>query len=242
MVLEGKVAIITGAAKRVGRAIALALAERGAELVVHYHESAREAQALLAEAKRAGGKPLAVRADLADPAAVAEIVGAARQAFGRVDILINSAAVFFRTPLAELTVGDWERTLAVNLTAPFFLARAVGLMMREQGRGKIVNLVDVGATRVWADYLPYCVSKAGLIAATRGLAKALAPTVQVNAIAPGVVLLPDGFLTEERERSLARIPLRRFGTPTEVAHTAVYLLENDFVTGEVVTLDGGQSL
>jgi NAD(P)-dependent dehydrogenase (short-subunit alcohol dehydrogenase family) len=242
MNLEGKVAVVTGAARRVGRAIALALAERGAELVVHYRDSEREAQDVLAHAKRLGGKPVAVRAELTDRAQVAEIVHAALAAFGRIDVLINSASAFSRTPLAEIADEDWDRMLAVNLTAPFLLCRAAGPIMQAQGRGKIVNLADIGARRVWADYLPYCVSKAGLVALTRGLAKALAPAVQVNAIAPGVVLLPEETEPEERERARRRIPLQRLGTPEEVAHTVVYLMENDFVTGQVLTLDGGQSL
>jgi NAD(P)-dependent dehydrogenase (short-subunit alcohol dehydrogenase family) len=242
MELEGKVAVVTGAARRVGRAIALALAERGAELVLHYKESERAAQDLLAHAKRLGGKPVAVRADLAQRAEVGRIVQAALEAFGRLDVLVNSASVFSRTPLATVTEADWDHALAVNLTAPFLLCRAAGAAMREQGRGKIVNLADIGATRVWADYLPYCVSKAGLVALTRGLAKALAPAVQVNAIAPGVVLLPEATGAEERERARQRIPLQRLGTAEEVAHSVLYLIENDFVTGTVLTLDGGQSL
>jgi NAD(P)-dependent dehydrogenase (short-subunit alcohol dehydrogenase family) len=242
MDLEGKVAVVTGAAKRVGREIALALAARGAELVVHYRHSERDALEVLAQAKRQGGKPVAVRADLARRDEVPRVVDAAMQAFGRIDILVNSASVFSRTPFDGVTDADWDEALAVNLTAPFLLARAAGQVMRRQGRGKIVNLADIAGTRVWKDYVPYSVSKAGLIALTKGLAKALAPSVQVNAIAPGVVLLPEETSREERQASLQRIPLRRLGSPADVAHTVLYLLENDFVTGHVLTLDGGQSL
>ncbi|MFB3817028.1 MAG: SDR family NAD(P)-dependent oxidoreductase [Candidatus Methylomirabilales bacterium] len=242
MDIDGKVAIVTGAGKRVGRAIALALAERGAELVLHYRRSEREAQEVLAEAKRRGGKPVAVRADLARRDEIAGIVEAAAQAFGRVDILVNSASVFYATPWPGLTEAQWDEHLEVNLTAPFLLSSAAGRLMQRLGRGKIVNLADIAGAQVWKDYLPYSVSKAGLLALTRGLAKMLAPAVQVNAIAPGVVLLPEGTSEEERERAVRRIPLRRVGTPAEVAHTVVYLIENDFVTGQVLTLDGGQSL
>ncbi len=242
MDIEGKVAVITGAARRIGREIALALAERGAEIVVHYRDSEREAQQVLARAKKQGGKPVAVRADLSRRAEVPRVIEAAVQAFGRVDILINSASIFYRTPFDRLTDDDWDAFLAVNLTAPFLLARAAGQHMQRQGRGKIVNLADIAATKIWTDYVPYSVSKAGLIGLTRGLAKALAPAVQVNAIAPGVVLLPEQTTTEEREAAVRRIPLGRLGSGEEVAHTVLYLLENDFVTGEVITLDGGQSL
>ncbi|MBP1775190.1 MAG: Short-chain dehydrogenase/reductase [candidate division NC10 bacterium] len=242
MDIEGKVALVTGAAKRVGRSIALALAERGAELVVHYRTSDREAQEVLALAKKLGGKPAAVRADLSVPAEVGTMVDSALRAFGRVDILVNSAAIFYRTPFPTLTEADWDRFLAVNLKAPFLLCRQAGEIMCKQGYGKIVNVADIAGTKVWADFIPYSVSKAGLLALTTGLAKALAPAVQVNAICPGTVLLPDGSAPDEQARAVERVPLRRLGAPEDIARAAVYLVESDFVTGEVLTVDGGQRL
>jgi NAD(P)-dependent dehydrogenase (short-subunit alcohol dehydrogenase family) len=240
--IEGKVALVTGAAKRVGRAIALTLAERGAELVIHYLDSEREAQEVLALAKQAGGKPVAVRGDVSVTADVNRIVETALQAFGRIEILVNNAAIFYRTPFEKLTEEDWDLFLDVNLKGPFLLCRKVGEIMIRQGRGKIINLADIAGTKVWAEYIPYSVSKAGLIALTQGLAKALAPAVQVNAIAPGAVLLPDGTTPDERERAIRRIPLDRLGSPEDIARAAVYLIENDFITGEVLTVDGGQHL
>ncbi len=242
MDLEGKVAIVTGAAVRIGRAIALALAERGAEVVVHYRGSEREAQRVLAEIKQLGGKPVAVQADLAQAADIRRLVDTALRAFNRVEILINSAAVFFRTPFQSLSESDWDRVMAVNLKAPFLLARAVGEIMLHQGSGKIVNIADIAATKVWADYLPYSISKAGIVALTTGLAKALAPAVQVNAVSPGMVLLPESFGAEEREAAVRRVPLRRLGSPADVVGAVMYLLQSDFVTGEVLTVDGGQRL
>jgi NAD(P)-dependent dehydrogenase (short-subunit alcohol dehydrogenase family) len=242
MEIEGKVALVTGAAKRVGRSIALALAERGAELVVHYRDSEREAHEVLAQAKRYGGKPVAVRADLASSADLAEMVETAMRAFGRIEILVNSAAVFYRTPFASLTEADWDRFLTVNLKAPFLLCRQIGEIMRRQGRGKIVNLADIAGSKVWAEFIPYAVSKAGLLALTAGLAKALAPAVQVNAIAPGTVLLPEESTPEEREQALRRVPLKRLGSPEDVVRGVLYLIESDFVTGEVLNVDGGQRL
>jgi pteridine reductase len=242
MDIDGKVALVTGAAKRVGRSIALALAERGAELVVHYHGSEREAHDVLARAKQLGGKPVAARADLANAADIDALVETAVRAFGRIDILVNSAAIFYRTPIATLTEADWDRFLTVNLKAPFLLCRRAGALMSRQGSGKIVNVADIAGTKVWAEYIPYSVSKAGLLALTTGLAKALAPAVQVNAIAPGTVLLPDGSSAEERVRALARVPLQRLGSPEDIARAAVYLIQSDFVTGEVLTVDGGQRL
>ena len=242
MDIDGKVALVTGAAKRVGRSIALALAERGAELVVHYHGSEREAHDVLARAKQLGRKPVAARADLAISADIDALAETAVRAFGRIDILVNSAAIFYRTPIATLTEADWDRFLTVNLKAPFLLCRRVGELMSRQGSGKIVNVADIAGTKVWAEYIPYSVSKAGLLALTTGLAKALAPAVQVNAIAPGTVLLPDGSSAEERVRALARVPLQRLGSPEDIARAAVYLIQSDFVTGEVLTVDGGQRL
>jgi pteridine reductase len=242
MEIEGKVALVTGAAKRLGRSLALALAERGAEVAVHYHASEREAHELLAQIKRAGGKPIAVPGDLSRATDVERIVAGVMQAFGRIEILINSAALFYRTPFATVTEADWDRILGVNLKGPFLLCRRVGEIMLSQGRGKILNIADIGGMKVWAEYLPYSVSKAGLIALTRGLAKALAPAVQVNAIAPGTVLLPEDTPPEERERAIRRIPLARLGGPEDIVRAALYLLEGDFVTGEVLAVDGGQRL
>ncbi len=242
MEIEGKVALVTGAAKRLGRSIALALAQRGAELVIHYRDSEREAQEVLALIRKAGGKPVAVRGDVSVAVDVECVVETAMRAFGRIEILVNSAAIFYRTPFEKLTEEDWDRFMDVNLKGPFLLCRRVGSIMLGQGRGKIVNLADIGGLKVWAEYIPYSVSKAGLIALTKGLAKALAPTVQVNAIAPGAVLLPEETTQEERERAIRRVPLDRLGSPEDIARAVVYLVENDFITGDVLTVDGGQHL
>ncbi len=242
MEIEGKVALVTGAARRLGRAMALALAEQGAELVVHYRSSEREALEVLAQARRFGGKPVAVQGDLALSADVARILETALTAFGRVEILVNSASVFPRTPLGTVAEAEWDRILAVNLKAPFLLSQGAAGVMRQQGRGKIINIADIGGAQIWADYLPYSISKAGLLALTYGLAKALAPVVQVNAIAPGVVLPPEGTTDEERRQAIGRIPLGRLGAPEDVVRAMLYLIESDFVTGEVLTVDGGQRL
>ena len=242
MEIEGKVALVTGGAKRVGRSIALALAERGAEVVLHYRGSEREAQEALALIKRAGGKPVAVQGDVSVAADVDRIVETAMQAFGRIEILVNNAALFYRTPFEDLTQEDWDRLLDVNLKGPFLLCRTIGAIMLRQGQGKIVNMADIAGQKVWAEYIPYSVSKAGVIALTIGLAKALAPNVQVNAIAPGTVLLPEGTSPEEEERAVRRVPLDRLGSPEDIARAVVYLVENDFITGEVLRVDGGQHL
>jgi NAD(P)-dependent dehydrogenase (short-subunit alcohol dehydrogenase family) len=240
--IEGKVALVTGAAKRLGRSITLALAGRGAELVIHYRDSDREAQEVLSLLKKAGGKPVAVQGDVSIAADVDRIVETAMRAFGRIEILVNNAAIFYRTPFEQLTEKDWDQFLDVNLKGPFLFCQKVGGIMLRQGRGKIINLADIAGEKVWAEFIPYSVSKAGLIALTRGLAKALAPGVQVNAIAPGAVLLPEGTMPEERQRAIRRIPLDRLGSPDDIAHAVVYLIQNDFITGEVLRVDGGQHL
>lgn len=243
MEIRGKVALVTGSGRRVGRAIATALASRGCHLVLHYRTAAAEARALAAEAARLGVKAVPAEADLADPAAAAPLVRAAEEAFGRLDILVNNAAVFPRTPVGQVTPEAWDAIFAVNLRAPFLLAQTAAPLMLRGGGGRIVNLADVSPERPFPDYIPYCASKAGLIALTRGLARALAPDVLVNAIAPGTVLWPADYPAEARERELRRTPLQRTGAPEDVAQAVLFLLEGaDFVTGQVLALDGGRSL
>jgi len=240
--IEGKIALVTGGAKRVGRSIVLALAERGAEVVLHYRDSQLEAQEVLSLIKKAGGKPVAVQGDVSVAADVDRIVETAMQAFGRIEILVNNAAIFYRTPFDSLNEADWDRLLDVNLKGPFLLCRRIGAIMLQQRQGKIVNLADIAGQKVWAEYLPYSVSKAGVIALTIGLAKALAPHVHVNAIAPGTVLLPDGTCRLEQERAVRRVPMDRLGSPDDIARAVVYLVENDFISGEILRVDGGQHL
>jgi NAD(P)-dependent dehydrogenase (short-subunit alcohol dehydrogenase family) len=185
---------------------------------------------------------VAVRGDLANPADVQRILETALAAFGRVEILVNSAALFSRTPLPEVSLADWDAFMAVNLRAPFLLSQRLGLLMRERGHGKIVNLADIGGMKIWKEYLPYSVAKAGLLALTRGLAKALAPEVQVNAVALGAMLLPEGATPAETAVALGRVPLGRLGTPEDVVRAILYLLEADFVTGDTLVVDGGQGM
>ncbi len=243
MDLRGRAALVTGAARRVGQAIALALADRGMDIAVHYNRSASEARATVEAIERLGLRAVAVRADLAQEEEVEALADRAVRAFGKIDILVNSAALFYRTPLEKLTAQDWEQFLRVNLTGPFLLARRLGLQMRRRGEGKIVNVADVAGIAPWADFLPYSVSKGALITLTHGLAKALAPEVQVNAVAPGTVLLPEEYGVEEREAIVRATPLKRIGDPVDVAKTVLFLLEgSDFITGQVMVVDGGRSI
>jgi NAD(P)-dependent dehydrogenase (short-subunit alcohol dehydrogenase family) len=241
--LAGRTALVTGAARRLGRATALRLAARGASVAVHYGRSEAEAEAVAAEIRAAGGTALTVAADLADPGAVVGLAEAVTAALGPVDVLVNNASRYVRTPLAGLDEREWDAHLDVNLKAPYLLAITLGRAMVARGAGKIVNIADVAARRPFLHYLPYSVSKAGLVALTRGLARELAPAVQVNCVAPGPVVPPEDLPEDARARILARTPLGRFGSPDDVAGAVLWLVEEgDFVTGSVLTVDGGRDL
>jgi pteridine reductase len=236
--LEGKTALVTGGARRIGRAICLALAGKGVRVAIHTRSSEAEARDL---AERCPGS-VVLRADLADPAERARLVPEAVERLGRLDFLVNNASVYERTPLAEIDESLWERALAVNLTAPFFLARDAGLRMRAAGSGAIVNLTDSATDRPYADRLPYFAAKKGLEAATRGLAGALAPEVRVNAVAPGPIVLPEGSGDDLAAAVTRATPLGRLGGPEAVATAVIFLLGHDFMTGEIIRVDGGRSL
>ena len=243
MDLSGRVCLVTGSARRLGRAIATALAERACRLAIHYRTSEGEARDLLASIRDRGGEGEIFGADLRQAGSCETLIDDVVGRFGRIDVLINSASVLRRTPIGEVTEEDWDNLVAVNLKAPFFCSQAAGKRMKEQGSGKIVNLADVAAMSPWKGYLPYSVAKAGLVALTRGLASALAPEVQVNAIAPGTILPPEGTPLEEVERLKRKIPLERTGTPADLVGVVLFLLEGgDFITGEVILLDGGRHL
>jgi NAD(P)-dependent dehydrogenase (short-subunit alcohol dehydrogenase family) len=241
MELQGKVALVTGAGKRVGRAIALCLAARGCALAVHYRTSRKEAQDVVGEITGKAGRARAFGADLASVNEIEAMVQAVLGAFGRIDIVVNCASVFYRKPLEEVDEHDWDLNLDVNLKAPFFLSKFAGLAMRRQGAGKIVNIGDWAGFRPYNNYLPYTVSKSGLIGLTRALAKALAPEVQVNCVALGPVMPPEEY--DPREvRSLAEgTLLGRIGTPEDVANAVLFFCEGtDFATGATLLLDGGR--
>ncbi len=232
--------LITGAGRRIGRALSVALAQRGAQVVVHCNQSLSEAQAVVAEIRQDGGVAHSVCGDLTHPADCKRVVEEAYAAFGRLDVLINNAAVFFKTPLFQVTEADWDRTLDTNLKGSFFCAQAAAERMQSRG-GKIINVADWSGVRPYRDYLPYCISKAGVITMTRGLARTLAPKIAVNAIAPGPVLLPADFDAEERETIIRHTPLQRLGAPDDVVHAALFLIEGtDFMTGATLTIDGGR--
>lgn len=238
MDLSGKIALVTGAAKRLGRSIAFALAEDGADLVLHVHTSSAEEVAR--GVRELGRQAVVVRADLSRTPETVRLVQEVCGKTGHIDILINSAAGFSPTPLTDLTARSWRTILATNLTAPFALALLFGRVMRMRGEGSIIQLGDWSGLRPVPGYLPYCVSKGGLQALTHSLAKAFAPQVRVNSVALGPVLVPDHFDAEARTVLARRTPLGRLGSPGDAVRVLRFLLgKGGFITGATYFVDGG---
>lgn len=241
MQLRGKVALVTGGGRRVGRALAEALGARGATVAVHYNESSRGADEVARAIESAGGKAGAFAANLVDADAPAALVAAVVKRFGALDVLINSAAVMVRTPFGEVDAKTWDAMFALNLRAPFLLAQSAAPHLR-RARGAIVNIADLAAFETWPGYIPHGLTKAGVVQMTKALARVLAPEVRVNAIAPGTVLLPDDWSTEDAARLDETTPLKRQGSPADVAGAMLYLLDADYVTGETIVVDGGRHI
>jgi NAD(P)-dependent dehydrogenase (short-subunit alcohol dehydrogenase family) len=242
MELQGRVALVTGSARRLGREIALALARAGAELAIHHHASPREAAETAGEMRRLGGRAEVFQADLTDPPQIERLFEAIARAFGRLDILVNSAASFRRQPVLEITADAWDAVLDLNLRAPFLCSQHAARLMQRQGDGVIINIADVGAYQPWQGYAHHCVSKAGLVMLTRVLARALAPNLRVNAVAPGPVMPPDGLSASELEELAELTALKRLGSPEDVSRAVLYLIDADYVTGETLVVDGGKLL
>ncbi|HHX64856.1 MAG TPA: SDR family oxidoreductase [Chloroflexi bacterium] len=242
MDLAGKSVLITGAAVRLGRAMALAVAARGARVIVHYFTSRDSADDLVNEVRRLGSDAITVQADLRDIVGLPRLVDEGVKAFGHVDVLINSASIFERGTWDSTTEANWDNHFAINLKAPFFLCQAYAARLIEGQRGHIINMVDWRALRPGTGYMAYTMTKAALVTMTQSLALALAPNVQVNAIAPGVILPPPGEDESYLERLVPRIPARRVGSPEEITRTVLFLLESDFVTGDVIHVTGGEHL
>ncbi|MFI5257124.1 MAG: SDR family oxidoreductase [Gemmatimonadales bacterium] len=237
--LAGRIALVTGAGHRVGRALALALGARGMRVVVHYHGSAPDAEETARLIRGEGGTATIARADLTSVAEAERLIDETVAGEGALDVLVNSAAVMLRTPFGETTVAQWESMFALNLRAPWFLSQRAAPALRKS-RGCIVNIADLAGFESWPAYLPHGLTKSAIVQMTRGLALVLAPEVRVNAIAPGVVLLPEGWSDADGERLRATTPLKRLGTPEDVAAAMLYLIDADFVTGDVVMVDGGR--
>jgi len=243
MKLKGKVALVTGGARRIGKAIALGLASRGCHVAITYRTSRQEAAATVELIRKRRVKALALKVDQREGAQVRQAVKTVFSRFRRIDILVNSASSFYPTPWAQVTEAQWEDLLSTNLTGPWRFAQAVAALMKRRGSGKIINIVDTAAFSPWPEFLPYCAAKGGLVTLTKGLAKALAPSIQVNAVAPGPILFPPGISAREKKQALNRTLLKRVGSPEDLLQAVLFLLEgSDFVTGVILPVDGGRLL
>ena len=256
--LEAAVALVTGGAKRVGRAIVLELARAGCDVAIHYRRARAEAQQLADEVDRLetaatgsgrshrGRRTVVIGADLADPASWPMVIDETVKRLGRLDILINNASVFLTPKPDSIEAFDakqWESMFRVNLIAPTALCHHARPHLEGGGKGRIVNLCDISARAPWPDHLAYCTSKAALEALTRGLARAMAPNVRVNGVAPGIAVFPDEYPEELRRQLTGKVPLGRPGTPEEVARLVRFLVESgDYITGQIIPIDGGRSL
>ena len=244
--MQHRAVLITGAARRIGAAIARSLHAAGAGVVLHCHRSRAEAEALAAELEGARPESTAiVQGDLLDVAALPSLVERAVRAFGRLDGLVNNASSFHATPMGSITPAQWDDLVGSNLRAPLFLAQAAAPHLR-QSRGAIVNIVDIHAQQPLRDFVAYSIAKAGLAGLTRSLALELGPEVRVNGVAPGAILWPDSaehFAEAEKRRIVAQTPLGRIGGPEDVAGAVKYLLlDAPFVSGQVLAVDGGRSI
>lgn len=241
--LRNQVALVTGAGRRIGREIALTLARAGADVVVNYSRSRAGAEATAREIRSLGVRSLAVRADVARPAQVTAMFRRVESEFGRLDVLVNNAGIFFPARWDRLAEKDWDRILDINLKGAFFCAQAAAKLMLKRRSGRIINISSLGGIQAWPGYMHYCCSKAANIMLTRCLAKALAPQIQVNSVAPGTILFPDEKHTPEIRRKIAAIPLKNAGTAQDIAQMVLYLAARaDFITGQVFVVDGGKSI
>ena len=235
-------ALVTGAARRVGREISLTLARKGYQIAAHYHRSETEVATLVDEIISSGGSATPFGADLSEPGGAESLAERVLEFSGPVDLLVNNASLWKPTSLNDLTADEFDRMLAINLRSPFLLALDLGRAMKKCGSGQIINILDWSVGRPYANFLAYGIAKAGLAEATRGLARALAPEVRVNGIAPGAVLLPEETDSEQERAILRAVPLGRIGTPGDVAAAVLYLAEADYATGSILTVDGGRSV
>ena len=239
--LSGKVALVTGAAKRIGRSVALRLASEGVDVIVNYRSSKAEADEVVAQITAKGRRAMAVQGDVAKRVDVMAVFATIEREFGRLDILVNNAGMFFPAKFEDLAEEQWDTILDVNLKSQFLCSQAAAPMLRRSGHGRIINFASLGGLLAWPAYTHYCVSKAGVIMLTRCLARALAPEITVNAIAPGTISFP-GDAPEIAEDFIHRTPLRRTGGPEDIDDAVIFLAKSPFITGQVIVIDGGRTL
>jgi NAD(P)-dependent dehydrogenase (short-subunit alcohol dehydrogenase family) len=238
---RGKVALVTGAAKRIGRSVALRLAAEGADVIVNYRSSKAEADDVVAQITAMGRRSIGVQGNVAKRSDVLALFAAVEKEFGRLDILVNNAGIFFSAQFEQMTEQQWDTILDTNLKSQVLCSQAAAPMLRQSGQGRIINFASLGGLLAWPAYTPYCVSKAGVIMLTRCLARALAPEITVNAIAPGTISF-SGDAPEIAEDFIRRAPLRRTGGPEDIEEAVIFLARSPFMTGQVIVVDGGRTL
>lgn len=247
MELKGTTAVITGSSGQLGAAIALALAQAGCNCICHYNHNERVAKELVEQIEKLGTKALAIQADLTRRGEIEDLFERAAK-LGTPQVLVNAAAVFSRQPLAEVTFEEAQSVLKLNVSVPILAGRFFAEKIKaafptaNSVVGKIINIADIGGIRPWPEYVLYCSSKAALIGATKALAKELAPAVCVNAVAPGIVNFPGDFDESQKKQQLSLIPAARIGRPTEIADAVIFLLKNDYITGQTLNVDGGRCI
>ena len=239
MILKGQIALITGASSGIGRAVAEAMGREGALVAVHYRNNRDGAEQAVEAIRLSGSESIAVRADVTVGADIGVMVDAVRRQWGRLDILVNNAGMFAPAPFTDMTDEQWDEMLNTNLKSQFLCAQAAARMMKTQGRGRIVNISSIGGLLAWPKYTHYCVSKAGVIMLTRCLARALAPEITVNSVAPGTIQFPGELPDEDYIR---RAPLKKTGKGDDIAEAVLFLAQSDFITGQVLVVDGGRTL
>ncbi len=240
MDIKDKVALVTGGAHRIGKAITLMLARAGADVVINYYTSGVQAEATADEARALGAKVLTIQADIASHERVKTMAAQTKAWFGGIDILINNADHWEKSPFPSEDVSPWQRVTGTGIDGPYYVTNAFAPMMLERGGGAIVNIVDLSAWEAWSNFTAHAVSKAALLAMTRQFALELAPTIRVNAVVPGPILPPSDYGPELLAKTAARTLLNRWGSPQDVAQAVKFLLEADYITGDVITVDGGE--
>lgn len=240
MDIKNKVALVTGGAHRVGKAITLMLAKAGANVVINYHTSAAQAEATAEEVRAVGAKPLIIQADIANYNQVEAMAGQVKIWFGGIDILINSADRWEKSPFPSEDIGPWERIVGTGVNGPYYVTNVFAPLMLERGGGAIVNIVDLSAWEAWPNFTAHAVAKSALAAMTRQFAIELGPTIRVNAVAPGPVLPPPDYSPAQIESVAARTLLNRWGSADDVAQAVKFLIEADYISGETIKVDGGE--
>lgn len=241
MDLHGKVALVTGGARRVGGEISKGLAKAGVKVGLHFNSAESDAKEIAKSICAHGGEVKLLQGDFTKLNEVEKTVHSCVEHFGRIDFFINNAALYYKTPLLTTNEKEWDALFDINLKSAYFCAKSVAAVMLKQKSGKIINIADVSAYSPWPDYIPYCITKAGIIAMTKGLAKRLAPDIQVNAVASGTVLMGDDASAADKNKIEGETLLKRVGSPRDIVNTILFLLGgSDYITGAIIPVDGGK--